>query len=339
MTPELNSASVYTDFTGLTDLRRQAKDDPEVALRQVAEQFEAIFMQMMLKSMRDANFGDPLFDSNQSEFYQGMHDQQLSLHMSQTGGMGLADMLVQQLSQQRTASLSQQKNIDAYMSAPVVTKTTTAKKHESDNTAEITKPVQAVPVQKEQAQSQVKMNPSVTKLASDEFKAFTGPVDFIKRVWNMASDAASELGTHPAALVAQAALETGWGKGIQKDAKGKNSFNLFNIKADSRWDNERISVTTVESRNGVAQKERADFSAYSSLEESFRDYVDFVKSSPRYKDAVEQAEDPEAYINELHKAGYATDPNYSKKIKGIMKGSVLEGALSSIKVSENGTLS
>lgn len=339
MTPELNSASIYTDFSGLNELRRQAKDDPDATLRQVAEQFEAIFMQMMLKSMRDANFGDPLFDSDQSEFYQSMHDQQMSLHLSKQSGIGLADMLVQQLSKERTVSSLDHKTIESYQSAPAINRVLKTYKAVNSQQVETVQPLSQASGNQEHNVDSALIPGVSTEANSEEFKPFEGPADFIKRIWNMAKDAASELGTHPAVLVAQAALETGWGKAIQKDATGKNSFNLFNIKADARWDSDKITVNTVEYRNGVAHKERADFRAYSSLEESFNDYVDFVKHSPRYKEAVDQASDPEAFIDELHKAGYATDPNYSNKIKGIMNRGVLEETLSSIKVSENETLS
>ena len=337
MTPELNAkfdrTSVYTDFTGLAELKRQAKSDPDVALRKVAEQFEAIFMQMMLKSMRDANFGDPMFDNNQSEFYQGMHDSQLSMHMSKKGGMGLADMLVQQLSQRPATLATEQKDVQQYVSQAVHAVKTTIDAPVKESKVEVTAT---------QDEEQVS-NADNNAIEATSFKPFDGPADFVKRIWNMATDAATEIGTHPAVLVAQAALETGWGKYIQQHSDGKSSFNLFNIKADTRWDNDKITVSTLEYKNGVAVKQSADFRSYSSLQESFDDYVNFIKSSARYQQAVEQAVDPEAYIDELHKAGYATDPRYSSKIKGIMNGDVFGEALdevaSAIKVSQNETLS
>lgn len=327
MNPELNSAAIYTDFSGLAELKRQAKNDPDASLRKVAEQFEAIFMQMMLKSMREANFGDPLFDSSQSEFYQGMHDSQLAMHMSQQGNMGLADMLVQQLGQRPVSASTQQKDIQGYLS--------NAKHVARHLTPESEIPSQQI---KPQAVNETKETEATTA-KQEEFTSFTGPADFVKRIWNMATDAATELGTDPAVLVAQAALETGWGKHIQQDSKGKSSFNLFNIKADARWSEDKISVSTLEYKDGVAVKQKADFRSYSSLQESFNDYVQFIKSSARYQQAMEQAVDPEAYIDELHKAGYATDPRYSSKIKGIMNGDVFGEALNTIKVSENETLS
>ena len=223
MTPELNAkfdrTSVYTDFTGLAELKRQAKSDPDVALRKVAEQFEAIFMQMMLKSMRDANFGDPMFDNNQSEFYQGMHDSQLSMHMSKKGGMGLADMLVQQLSQRPATLATEQKDVQQYVSQAVHAVKTAIDTPVKESKAEVTAT---------QDEEQVS-NADNNAIEATSFKPFDGPADFVKRIWNMATDAATEIGTHPAVLVAQAALETGWGKYIQQHSDGKSSFNLFNI--------------------------------------------------------------------------------------------------------------
>jgi flagellar protein FlgJ len=335
MNAELNSASIYTDISGLNELRSQAKVDPDGSLRKVAEQFEAIFMQMMLKSMRDASFGDPLFDSNQSQFYQSMHDQQLSLHMSKTSGLGLADMLVQQLSQHHGTAQQAAKDIQGYsVSSPF----NADKKDASMN------PSQQHQIDISQ-QAATNKEGEISKLSLEnnnhvaDFKPFAGPVDFIKRTWHMAKQAADELGTQPEVLVAQAALETGWGKAIQKRRDGSSSYNLFNIKADSRWQDDTITVNTLEYRDGYARKERADFRAYPSLQASFSDYVEFIKSSPRYHSALQKAADPQAYIEELHKAGYATDPEYSNKIKDILERSSFGEVAGDIKVSQNETLS
>jgi len=147
---------------------------------------------------------------------------------------------------------------------------------------------------------------------------FTSPKDFVEKLWPLAQTAAEKLGTRPEVLVAQSALETGWGKFISKDANGQTSNNLFNIKAGKDWEGKRVSIETVEFRNGRAVKEQADFRAYDSLEDSLDDYVSFLQTSPRYEKALEHAENPEVFIQLLHKAGYATDPNYSDKVTNII---------------------
>ena len=105
-----------------------------------------------------------------------------------------------------------------------------------------------------------------------------------------------------------------------RHADGRNSFNLFGIKADSRWEGERATVSTLEYEAGVAQRQRAAFRAYGSLEESVSDYVDFLQAHPRYQQAIESAGDPVAFLRGLKNAGYATDPDYVEKIRSIMDG-------------------
>ena len=146
------------------------------------------------------------------------------------------------------------------------------------------------------------------------------------------------MGADPRALLAQAALETGWGRAILQHPDGRSSNNLFNIKADHRWDGERVSVNTLEYRDGVARQEQANFRAYDSLAESFEDYVTFLRGSPRYREALARAGDGQAFAAALQKAGYATDPAYGAKIARIMGSDTLGEAMGSIKLSQAGTL-
>ena len=160
--------------------------------------------------------------------------------------------------------------------------------------------------------------PAVADVArADEWRP-ESPDEFIRDLWPQAQGAAAELGVAPEVLVAQAALETGWGRSVSRGADGASSHNLFNIKADHRWGGEHVTISTLEYRDGVAVRERADFRAYDSFEESFRDYVDFLRANPRYGDVLANANDPQAYIQGLQDAGYATDPNYAKKIGSIL---------------------
>jgi len=134
-----------------------------------------------------------------------------------------------------------------------------------------------------------------------------------------AKKAAAIIGVSPQTLIAQAALETGWGQKIVADDKKSTSFNLFNIKADKRWNGEQVDVNTIEYREGVALKEKASFRAYDSFEESFSDFSQFIKNSPRYEKALDNVGNSASFLQELQQAGYATDPNYASKIMSVLK--------------------
>jgi len=120
-------------------------------------------------------------------------------------------------------------------------------------------------------------------------------------------------------IIAQAALETGWGQKIVKDQQGSSSHNLFNIKADNRWAGEKIQKDTLEFENGAMVKKSAPFRAYESLADSFNDYVDFLSGNDRYKDALNNSTNVEHFVQGLQKAGYATDPQYANKIMATLR--------------------
>jgi peptidoglycan hydrolase FlgJ len=155
---------------------------------------------------------------------------------------------------------------------------------------------------------------------------FETPGEFIQKLMPAAKQAAQKLGLEPLALLAQAALETGWGQRTFKTAEGNNSFNFFGIKAHNSWQGEVAVVDTLEYRQGVAQKEKAKFRAYESPEQSLGDYVDFIKSNPRYQQAVSMADNPKAYFQQLQAAGYATDPNYAQKILSVFNSDTFKQA-------------
>ena len=147
--------------------------------------------------------------------------------------------------------------------------------------------------------------------------------DFVNRLRPYAEIAAKELGVEANVLLSQAALETGWGKSVIKASDGSSSYNLFNIKANKSWKGAQQKVETIEYKDGVARKEMAGFRAYSSYQESFNDYVNFIKTNPRYRTAIKMAGKPERYMHELQQAGYATDPNYAKKVMKIYQSKVV----------------
>ena len=298
----IDSAQVYTDFSGLAALRARAREDKDAALDEVSRQFESLFLQMMLKSMRDASLGGGLMDSKQSEFYRDMYDKQIAVDMAQKQGIGLADVLKRQLGGGISAQYSDL-SPEEYLGMPIT----------------------ARPVNGADAAT-------VARRSVDTPAAFDGsPEAFVDALWPVAEQAAAKINLPPEALLAQAALETGWGRHVMQHGTGDSSHNLFGIKADSRWQGDKVMVSTLEYRDGVALNTRANFRAYESFEHSFSDYVDFVRRNPRYRQALAQTNDPKAYFSALQEAGYATDPAYAQKIQRILDSESMQRAAQSAK--------
>lgn len=312
MTAPVSHADVYTDFQGLASLRAGARDGSEEALREVAGQFEAIFIQMMLKSMRDANLGEGMMDNDHVKTYQSMFDQQIAIDLSKRNSLGLADMMVRQLSQNADNPAEVQ---------PGLAIQTPARQTLSQETFRRA-------IETEHAAS-ANPNMAAKTAVQNDWKP-DSPEAFVKALWLHAQRAADDLGTRPEVLIAQAALETGWGKHMIRGVDGSNSFNLFGIKADAGWKGERAVTETVEFKDGLMRKERATFRAYDSVSESMADYVQFLKSNPRYQDALNSAADAPAFARELSAAGYATDPDYAGKINRIMDSQRLHDAIGSV---------
>lgn len=303
------------DFSGLNELRRSATVDQkdQETLKQVAGQFESLFVGMMLKGMRQASLGEGIFDSSQSDMYRDMSDQQLAMDLSAKGGLGLKEVIVRQLGGQLESKINGNGDIQAYSMDTVPVR---AALQTIDNPALFQQIMQAKPtveIQKAEMKSSA-MQTSFT---------FDSPESFVQQLLPMAKQAAQRIGVTPEVILSQAALETGWGQHVIDQANGKSSHNLFNIKADSRWLGEHATTGTVEYRDGVAVKEQAQFRSYDNYQDSFNDYVDFLQIQPRYQNALKHTHDPEKFIDGLHKAGYATDPDYADKIKRIMKSSTL----------------
>jgi len=333
--PSNTNFQSYTDFQALSALRSEAHHSPTEALDDVASQFESLFVQMMLKSMRDATIEGGLFDSNQLELYQQMFDQQISLDISQNGGVGLAETLSSQLGGQQTADL-QQTTIDQAKSVePLVAL--------NRNVGEIKRQVMELyGASNDSATHSNNVTPLVDVNAETNRETTqwlpASPEEFIRNIWNHAVDAAKELGVDPAVLVAQSALETGWGKKVIQADQG-SSFNLFGIKADGRWGGKAATVNTVEFRDGLAVMEKASFRAYDSLASAFNDYVDFLKGNPRYQQALDKVANNEEFLAELQGAGYATDPHYADKILGILGKGQYSSVINELKNSQELPLS
>jgi flagellar protein FlgJ len=254
---------------------------------------------MMLKSMRDASFGGGLLDSKQSEFYRDMYDKQIAMDLSGKQGIGLAEVLKRQLGGGISSSFKEL-SPQEYLGMPITARPPVAAAEQPTEAAGAT---------------------GVSDIALDG-----SPEDFLNKLWPAAEQAAAKLAIAPEALLAQAALETGWGRHVMRHGSGDSSHNLFGIKADSRWDGDRVEVNTLEYRDGVALKTRANFRAYNNFEQSFSDYVDFVTGNPRYRHALTNTGDPAAYFRALQEAGYATDPVYADKVLRVLDSDKMQRA-------------
>lgn len=301
------AANIYHNLSGLESLRFEARKNSADGVDKVARQFESLFVQMMLKSMREATIKGGLFDSSQMDTYQSMFDQQISLDLSRHGGIGLSDTLRRQLDPQVAATHNSAGDQAVNASEDV-----------SRLIDELTRyRLTAVPTMPVAAGS-AQPGP-ITEPANASWQP-QSPGEFVSTVWDHARASAQDLGVDPRVLVAQSALETGWGKKVISDTQGRSSYNLFGIKADSRWSGDAVNVSTLEYRDNVARPEMARFRSYDSVAHSFSDYVDFLRSNPRYQGALANTGDSKAFLNALQNAGYATDPAYAEKVLAVLDG-------------------
>ena len=333
------NADVYTDFNGLAKLKNQARKESPEALKEVAKQFESIFLNNVLKSMREAKLADGALDNDQSKFYNEMYDQQLAVHLSGSPGVGLADLIVKQLSPDK--SKHEKLDVEDYLN-----RSGGISAGGSGHAHALNRQARSNPSLAMEGEGQVNVTPYVQDAdpfdemtefpfnndralqSSDALKAnhalpIQSAEEFVRRLHPYAEKAAKELGVEPKVILAQAALESGWGRSVIKNGNGSNSFNLFNIKADKAWQGKQAKLATLEFDQGIAKKVNAGFRSYDSFEESFRDYVDFIKSNPRYGEALKKVGNAEQYMHELQRAGYATDPRYADKVMSIYQGNTM----------------
>lgn len=370
-------SGAYTDLNRLSQLKVGDRDS-DANKRKVAQEFESLFLNEMLKSMRSANdvlAKDNPMNTPAARQWQDMYDQQLSVNMSRNGGIGLADVMMRQLSRDKPAEkpdASTNEVAFADLQRPLRAQAVKTESVDRDtarddrslfNARRISLPSRTtdrllaglVP-SADGAQAGAdneKALRSRTVVAgesalSSKWKAlaknaqshgnvltasqtaaqiplapskaqFESPDDFVATMMPMAEAAAARIGIDPTYLVAQAALETGWGKSIMRAQDGGSSYNLFGIKAAGSWDGDSARAITSEFRDGQMVKETASFRAYTSYADSFNDLVSFLQNNPRYQETLKAADKPEQFVRELQKAGYATDPNYASKISQIAK--------------------
>lgn len=307
---DVNRYGNALDVQGLSRLRADLKNPTPESAKAVAQQFESLFVQQMLQSMRAASPGDSLFGGGGEGQYRDLLDKQLSMTVSQGRGLGLAPVIERQLlanmGLQQTDTPALNTSLADYARRPTATR-----------------PRPQAPTEQATAPAQ-----TAGLSVGDKGAAWGSPADFVKGIWKAAEGAAAKLGVPVKALVAQAALETGWGKHVIRRGDGDSSHNLFGIKSHRGWSGDSVKVPTLEYRDGVAAREMASFRAYGSLEDCFEDYARFLQSNPRYGKALEAAAaaDADGFVQELQNAGYATDPNYAEKIRKIMQAPAISDA-------------
>ncbi|QDX81361.1 hypothetical protein B9N43_08965 [Denitratisoma sp. DHT3] len=300
----MNSTSVEPnifDVGRLSSLKQQVKGNDPKALKEAARQFEALFLQMVLKSMRDATPREGMFDSEQTRMYESLLDQQLTQVLAGKGNTGLAAMIEKQLTR------------------------STAEPQVGEGGLPLSPRSPALPLEKLQRALALEPQAWNEKTAAPSGGTASAG-QFVDQVWPHAQEAARSLGVPPHFLVAQAALETGWGKSEPRRADGSPSFNLFGIKAGRSWNGPVAEAVTTEYVDGAPQRQLERFRAYASYGEAFADYARMLASNPRYA-AVPGSQDGAAFASGLQRAGYASDPMYAAKLERIISGTTLRQAL------------
>lgn len=302
-TDSVNSQHFVLDPRSSADLRTRLRQDPQLGLKQAAQQFEGMLLQMMLKSMRDATPQDGLLDSDQTRFFTSIMDQQLAQNLAAQGKLGFAKLIEQQLGRNQSSG--------------GVSGTTAA-----------LDALQAAIISR-QAASLAAQAPAAADAAVSTVKETGGSAgarDFVNRVLPFAQEASATTGVPAHFLVAHAALESGWGRAEIRAADGSPTYNLFGIKAGRTWQGAVCDVQTTEYVNGLAQPAREKFRVYGSYAEAFRDYANLLAGNSRFAGVLGQ-QDGSGFARSLQQSGYATDPMYADKLARIIGGPTLRQAM------------
>lgn len=289
-------ASAAWDAQSLNDLKTKAGQDPQTNLRPVARQVEGMFVQMMLKSMREALPKDGIFSSDSTRMYTSLYDQQIAQQMTSGKGLGLADMMVKQMSGNQEPAAAGDQTPQVPMKFDL----------ETINTYQ------------NQALTQMVRKALPKTLENDDEPMSGDSKDFLAQLSLPARLASEQSGVPHHLILAQAALESGWGQRQITRENGAPSFNIFGVKATSSWKGPTTEITTTEYENGEAKKVKAKFRVYSSYLEALSDYVSMLSNNPRYA-AVKTAATPEQGAQALQNAGYATDPKYAQKLTNMIQ--------------------
>ncbi len=327
-------ADFFLNFQQFGEMKLRARENSEDAAATVARQFEGLFVQQMLAAMRSASRVDGAQQSSYMDFYQEMYDKQLAQTIAGQDRLGVAKLIMQQIPGAEQTAAATATAIDPAAANPVsvplpvqsVAMATAA-------------PVEAAPPAAAAAATPVS-SVVLGRVVDDDFaevaqieranNRWHKPDNFIADLWPGARVAAQQLGVSPELLVAQSALETGWGRHTMKFDDGRSSYNLFGIKASADWQGAALKRQSLEFRDGILQNQVSRFRAYASPADSLADYVDFIQTNPRYQQALSSAGNDQAYIRAIQDAGYATDPRYADKVIGILRGELLQQTLAGI---------
>jgi peptidoglycan hydrolase FlgJ len=337
------SSGLAIDARSLNQLKVDSAQNSPEAIKAAAQQFEAVFMNMLMKSMRDATPQNGVFDNEQSRMYTSMLDQQLTQRLA-SRGIGLAEVMVSQLSRAtsqpnveagmpgaaKAPGLPLNANVvPAYQPAPAPALKyepvpASALKTEAATTYSLNAQAQpdAAPVASAAARRsdapQRDSDPLRAKARVESY-APAHVESFVQRLLPHAQAASADSGIPAHFMMGQAALETGWGRAEIRGADGQNSYNLFGIKAGGSWKGRTVDIVTTEYVNGKPQKQVDTFRAYDSYADSFRDYANMLRGNARYQNAVATGQSAAGFAQGLQQAGYATDPNYAQKLMSVIR--------------------
>ncbi|MDW3094348.1 MAG: flagellar assembly peptidoglycan hydrolase FlgJ [Gammaproteobacteria bacterium] len=318
-------ASLLSTASDTARLRLQAGNGEQEVNDEIFQQFEALFLQQMLKSMRTASLSEGMFQSEQSEFYRDMYDQQIATDLAKKEVLGIANILNRQLGGSSENAVNDEQNAQEISFNEVIVNRVNT--DISNDESEYVEPIKSGVddfVEKLAANlkedsvvdANIYSTNEIKQIRPLAFKPET-PNEFVELAYKYAQAPAERLGVDAKVLVAIAALETGWGNHVPKDVRG-SSNNYFGIKADTRWDGDHVGSKTLEFENGAFNELKQSFRAYDSLKESFEDYAEFLLGNDRYSYALEFASDAKKFLSEIQNAGYATDPNYANKILNVL---------------------
>ncbi|PKO46982.1 MAG: flagellar assembly peptidoglycan hydrolase FlgJ [Betaproteobacteria bacterium HGW-Betaproteobacteria-22] len=309
------SVGVAFDSNSLNQLKQAAREQSPEAIKGVAKQFEAIFMNMMLKSMREATPQDSMFDNDQTRTFTSMLDQQLTNNLA-AKGLGLADVLARQLtkgSYDISGNLAQAvSNAPPDNSPPASSGTSLTDNPFLNHILSGT--------QKNPTSNHAANGASIKLKTLNDGTTNNNPTvaDFKDRMTPHAEIASQATGIPSHLMLGQAALESGWGRRELKGIDGTNSYNLFGIKATGSWNGKTVDAMTTEYINGIKQKRIEKFRAYDSYADSFKDFANLMRNNPRYQNVLENLNNANNYAQAMQKAGYATDPDYAIKLASVI---------------------
>lgn len=309
------------DMSGIVDMKRQAGNQSPAALQRVAKEFESLFIQMMMKSMRQTVPEGNLLNTQNTQFFTSLFDQQIAQQISGTGGFGLADMLLKQLMPKAPVGEASSQTVQVQNKTTLKNGAgTLAQTLFTDMTPNLPpKSLSHLLYQELRSKGAVMLDKGKRSPGQKLQQAVTEDmITFVKQWLTPAKKAAVKSGVPYEVIIAQAALETGWGQRQIKTKTGDQSHNYFGIKAGLSWEGKTASVTTTEYYNNEPVKMQDMFRVYDTHNEGIEDYIQLLKNDRRYRSVV-LASTPEQAALALQQANYATDPNYGNKLIQVIQ--------------------